>query len=314
MDDRFESNLLKPIDARLWEDRIMAPDMKIAPYKESYGVRHFNLRAEQIRHNILADVAIDALGYNGTTPGPIIIVKEGEWLFLTLENKLDAPTSLMLNGLNKPKFLHSSPDFTLQESMLMPGESHTYKILCTTPGTFFYQSSADFQVSLGLIGALIVLPSDRNTIKENVPDKDYILLIQNWQLDGLELGQVMPGTYALDKYHRNPNFFTLNGKCYPNTSPLYFRRGNRIRIRLLTKSGEFLSVHIHGHTFDLVSVNGFSRTDIHDNTIELNSGRRTDIELAADNTGIWRLNSTNIFHQSNNGVFPGGIESRIIYI
>lgn len=314
MDDHFESNLLKPLNARLWEDRIMSPDMKIAQYKETYGVRHFNLTAEHIRHNILKEVTIDAIGYNGSTPGPIIIVKEGEWLFLTLENKLNAPTSLMLHGLKKPEFLHRMSDFTLQEPLIMPGMSYTYRILCTTPGSYLYHSSEDFQVSMGLIGALIILPSDNNTIRECVPDQDFILIMQNWQLPGLELGQVIPGTYYPDKFLRKPNFFTLNGKCFPDTSPLFFRHDNRIRIRLLTKSGELLSVHIHGHTFDLVSVNGFCRTDIHNDTIELNSGRRTDIELQANKMGIWKINSTNIFHQSNNGVFPGGILSKIIYI
>lgn len=314
MDDKFESNILKPIDARLWEDRIMAPDMKIARYNEKYGVRHFNLAAEPIRHNILNDITIDALGYSGSTPGPIIIVKEGEWLFLTLENKLDVPTSLMLHGLNKPRFLHGNPDFTLQEPLIMPGECYTYKLLCTTPGTYLYHSTEDFQVSLGLIGALIILPSDKDILREDVPDQDYILLMQNWQLPGLELGQVTPGTYIPDKFHRKPNFFTLNGKCFPNTSPLYFKYGKRIRLRLLTKSGELFSVHIHGHTFDLVSVNGYTRPDIHDDTIELNSGRRTDIELIANNAGIWRINSTDIFHQSNNGVYPGGIATRINYV
>ncbi|MDF2803828.1 MAG: hypothetical protein K0S61_3731 [Anaerocolumna sp.] len=314
MDDKFESNMLKPIDSRLWEDRIMAPDMNIARYKEKYGVRLFTIAAEQIRHNILADVTIDALGYNGSTPGPIIIVKEGEWLFLTLENRLDVPTSLMLHGLNKPRFLQGFLDLTLQEPLIMPGENYTYKLLCTTPGTYFYHSTEDFQVALGLIGALIILPSDKNIVREIVPDQDYILLMQNWQLTGLELGHVIPGNYVPDKFHRKPNFFTINGKCFPDTSPLYFKYGKRVRIRLLTKSGELFSVHIHGHTFDLVSVNGFPRLDIHDDTIELNSGRRTDIELNADNAGVWRINSTDIFHQSNNGVFPGGITTRIVYV
>ncbi len=314
MDDKFESNLLKPLDARVWEDRIMAPDMPIARYKETYGVRHFTLTAESIRHNILTDITINALGYNGSTPGPVIIIKEGEWLFLTLENKLDVPTSLKFHGVNKPRFLQNSPGFIFQEPLIMPGESFTYKLLCTTPGTYFYNSAEDFQVSLGLIGAFIVLPSDRNMRSILIPDQDYLLLMQNWQLPGLELGQVIPGTYVPDKFHRKPNFFTLNGKCYPDTSPLYFKYGKRIRLRLLTKSGELFSVHIHGHTFELMSVNGFSRSDIYDDTIELNSGRRTDIELDANNTGVWRINSTDIFHQSNNGVIPGGISTRIIYV
>lgn len=313
MDDKFESNLLKPLDARVWEDRIMAPDMTIARYKETYGVRHFTIAAEPIRHNILADVTINALGYNGSTPGPVIIIKEGEWLFLTLINRLDVPTSLMFHGLSKPRFLHTYPELTFQDPLIMPGESYTYKLLCTTPGTYFYNSTEDFQVSLGLIGAFIILPSDRN-MRGLIPDQDFLLLMQNWQLPGLELGQIIPGTYVPDKFHRSPNFFTLNGKCFPDTTPLYFKYGKRIRIRLLTKSGELFSVHIHGHTFELMSVNGFSRSDIHDDTIELNSGRRTDIELNANNAGIWRINSTDIFHQSNNGVFPGGISTNIIYV
>ena len=48
-----------------WEARIKAPDMKIADYYQEGNIRHFHLVAEPIKHNILSNITLDVLGYNG---------------------------------------------------------------------------------------------------------------------------------------------------------------------------------------------------------------------------------------------------------
>jgi hypothetical protein len=58
-----------------WESRIEVPDGKIAKYQQGYNARYFKLAAQPIKHNILSDVTIKALGYNESTPRPLIIIK-----------------------------------------------------------------------------------------------------------------------------------------------------------------------------------------------------------------------------------------------
>jgi manganese oxidase len=300
--------------AYIWESHIMAPDMSIAHYKTSYKVRSFCLRAEPIEHPILSEVTLDALGYNGKTPGPAIVIVQGEWLFLTLENHLDEATGIMIQGYAKAGALKNISDFEQYGPSIEPGDSYTYKLLCDKPGTFLYRSSHDFQSSLGLTGALIVLPAEENIDPDNIPDKDFIILMQQWEISELPLGNILPGKYKPNKYRRNPNFFTLNGKCYPNTAPFYFNKGDKIRMRFISKVGEVGWIHLEGHPFEVITINGFSRYHQMNDTIEFSSGYRSEIELTANNPGNWLLNATAVFQQSNNGIFPGGITSNIIYL
>lgn len=297
-----------------WEERIKAPDMKLADYQQEENIRHFHLVAEPINHNILSNLTIDAFGYNGITPGPLIIMKQGEWIHLTVENKLDEPTALHVHGLSKPNSQDGVPDITPSTPQINPGESYTYKFLCWQSGTFFYHSSHAFQVSQGLIGAFVVLPKDEYIAPDMIPHHDYILLIQQWEIPQPEVGKVSPGIYKPNKFDRNPNFFTINGKSFPDTSPLYFEFGEKVRIRFITKTSESHSMHLHGHDFKIVAIDGFLRPGFWDDTIDLPSGRRIDVELIANNPGVWPLNGGKTFHQSNNGETPGGMITKVIYI
>lgn len=71
-------------------------------------------------------------------------------------------------------------------------------------------------------------------------------------------------------------------------------------------------MHVHGHDFTVVAVDGFPRLEYYD-TIDVASGRRIEIELLSNNIGIWPINGTKTFHQSNNGESPGGMITRLIY-
>ncbi|WHH59987.1 multicopper oxidase domain-containing protein [Petroclostridium sp. X23] len=297
-----------------WEDRIMAPDLTIAEYRVDNNIRHFHLTAAPIKHNILSNLTIEALGYNGSTPGPLIIMKQGQWIYLTVENQMDEPTALHVHGLAKPNPEDGVPEITPSTPSIAPGESYTYKFLCWQSGTFFYHSSQAFQVSQGLIGPFIVLPDSQHTNPYTVPYLDYILLLQQWEIPQPELGKVFPGTYKPNKFDRNPNYFTINGKAFPDTSPIYVRYGQKIRMRFINKSSSAHSMHLHGHDFRITAIDGFSRPGFMSDTINVAAGIRWEVEFWANNPGIWPLNGSKTFHQSNNGETPGGMTSRVIYV
>lgn len=295
-----------------WESRLSSPDVPFAKYSFANNTRYFHLVAGPIKHNILDNLSIYAMGYNGSTPGPVIVIKQGEWISLTVENRLDKPTALHVHGLSKPNSQDGAPDIEPNTPKIMPGQSFTYRFLAWQAGTFFYHSSMEQQAAQGLIGAFIVLPSDDNAMNKEIPHKDYILLLQQWEIPQRSLEKVYPGIYKPNKFDRNPNFFTINGKAFPDTTPLYTRYGEKIRIRFINKSSNSHSMHIHGHDFVIVSIDGFSRMEF-DDTIDVASGRRIDIEFLSNNPGIWPINGTKTFHQSNNGESPGGMITRLIY-
>lgn len=297
----------------LWESRLASPDGVFAKYTYTNNVRQFHLVAEPIKHNILDNFTIDALGYNGITPGPVIVIKKGEWISLTVENRLDEPTALHVHGLSKPNSEDGVPDIELGTPKIMPGESYTYKFFAWQSGTFLYHSAKENQIAQGLMGAFIVLPADDEIDTNDIPFKDYVLVLQQWQVNQPELGKVYYGTYKPEMFDVNPNFFTINGKAFPNTTPLYTKYGAKIRIRFINKSSNSHTMHIHGHDFVIVEADGFPKKEF-DDTIDIASSRRIDIELLSNNQGVWPINGTKTFHQSNNGESPGGMITRLIYM
>jgi FtsP/CotA-like multicopper oxidase with cupredoxin domain len=179
---------------------------------------------------------------------------------LTVENRLKDDTALHVHGLSKPNPQDGVPEIEPKNVKIMPGTSHTYEFCCWQSGTFFYHSSKEFQVSQGLIGAFIVLPSEESLSYNMVHDREFILLLQQWEIPQQpQLRKVVPGVFELNKFDRNPNFFTINRKAFPITSPLLVRYGEHIKLRFINKSSQSHSMHTHGHDFIVTKVDEFAR-------------------------------------------------------
>lgn len=185
------------------------------------------------------------------------ILRKGEWVSLTVENKLDKPTALHVHGLLKPNSQDGAPDIEPATPKIMPGQSFTYKFLAWQAGNFFYHSLMEMQTAQDLMGAFVVLPDEVGMMNNEMPFRDYILVLQQWQIPQPELGKVYPGEYKPNMFDRMPNFFTINGKSFPDTTPLRTRRVGKIRIRFINKSSNSHSMHIHGHDFVVVAVAGY---------------------------------------------------------
>jgi FtsP/CotA-like multicopper oxidase with cupredoxin domain len=93
-------------------------------------------------------------------PGPTLIVTEGQTVTVTLTNNLPgrANASIVFPGFNVSA---TGGAAGLQTREALPGGSVTYTFQATTPGTRAYYSGTqpDFQIEMGLYGAVVVLPS-----------------------------------------------------------------------------------------------------------------------------------------------------------
>ena len=81
---------------------VVVPNGATLPWKVVGGVKVGHLIAEPVRHEIAPGLAIDAWGYNGRTPGPVIEAVEGDRLRLYVTNRLSEPTSVHWHGLLLP--------------------------------------------------------------------------------------------------------------------------------------------------------------------------------------------------------------------
>lgn len=88
---------------------VITPDLQNLSYSVKYGVKCFELVAEPVKQEILPGVFMNAWGYNGSSPGPTIIVYPGDYVKIRVYNKLPEPTSVHWHGLNIPNNMDGVP-------------------------------------------------------------------------------------------------------------------------------------------------------------------------------------------------------------
>ena len=161
----------------------------------------------------------------GSTPGPVLRVKQGERLRVPVINNLPDPTTVHWHGLRIENAMDGVPFLT--QPPIRPDETFTYDFPAKDAGTFWYHphvNSAE-QVGRGLSGALIVEEADPLEV-----DRDLVWIVDDWRID--EDGSLTPFGSFHDLSHggRTGNVATINGKA---GEPLMVRSGERIRLRLI---------------------------------------------------------------------------------
>jgi len=266
-------------------------------FKVENGVKVFELTARPVRWNILDNVAVTAWTFNGTVPGPMIRVTEGDKVRIVLKNELPEATSIHWHGMPIPNEMDGV-------TAIEPGKSFTYEFTAPPAGSFMYHShvNSDKQLGLGLYAPFIVDPKTAPAAKA---DADVSWMLSEWRV-GAD-GQ----TYAaMPMAGAEPNYFTINGKSYPNIPPIEAKKGQRVRVRL-ANVGQFTHpMHLHGMNFKIVAYDGVplpASQQIVRNTVAVNPGELVDIEFVADNVGTWMFHCHVLHHVTNDNVEPGGL-------
>ena len=209
---------------------VITPDIPTLEYTLRNRIKYFELVAEPVNQEILPGVFIKGWGYNGSIPGPTIQVYPGDYISIRVINHLPEATSIHWHGLDIPNVMDGVPDVE-PSPRIEPGYYFDYHFRITNPpGTHMYHSHVNVakQDMLGLLGGFVILdPQERNV------NKDYLLLMQEWSLIGLEKGKkVEPGQYNLKPFTMDFNMFTINGKSFPSTTPMPVEYGDIVRLRL----------------------------------------------------------------------------------
>lgn len=291
----------------------VSPNVSNASYTVDQGVKVFHLTAEKVKQEVSKGVFMNAWGYNGGTPGPTIVVHQGDTIRVVVSNRLPVPTSVHWHGLNVPNSMDGVPGIEPSPAIL-PGKSFSYQFKVKQVGTFMYHSHLNpaIQEMMGLDGVFISLPKrGRDTFMGKSIQHDYTLLLQEWSLQKTGTkqnrmpmgssnsntmtfgeGQVPAGNYDINPESMSWNVFTFNGKQYPTTAPLTVKKGDRVLIRLANLSMENHPIHLHGHNFTIISKDGNEipkTAQYQENTVNVAPGETYDILLTANNPGNWPL-------------------------
>lgn len=92
--------------------------------------------------------------------------------------------------------------------------------------------------------------------------------------------------------------WTINGRIYPDTPMYMVRQGDRVRMRIVNRTGADHPIHLHGHHMLVLRRNGRPTTGSPwwPDTLNVAPGERYDVAIAADNPGIWMDHCHNLPH------------------
>ena len=282
-----------PADAR--GDNVLRPRIE-------NGVKVFDIEASIIRWNILPDVSVEAYAYNRQVPGPRFQLTEGDHVRINFRNNLPESTTVHWHGLIVPNEMDGPAQIT--QPPVVPGGQYTYEFTVGQSGTYFYHSHdhPDRQQGLGLYGALLVAPKD--SAADVKADVEYTIQLQEWlKREWLTYpAMLMEGGL--------PNYFTINGKSYPETDTVSMKVGQTIKIRFIGTNNNFVHpMHIHGGPFQVVARDGETLEENQRflaDTVNVGPGQRYDVVWTARRPGKWLVHCHIPHHTTNNNVEQKG--------
>jgi nitrite reductase (NO-forming) len=158
-------------------------------------------------------IAYKAMVFNGTIPGPLISIDQGDNLTMTLINKGQLVHSVDTHAGFGTNAANSGP--------VAPGQSKTWHMVGAIPGFFFYHCSADAlngiweHVASGMYGGMVVHPT-------NEEEKAKEFYVAYGEIYGSNIpaplsgkNQTGPATFNLTTFLANNNDLELtNGMAF----------------------------------------------------------------------------------------------------
>ena len=175
-------------------------------------------------------------------PGPIIHVREGQMVEMTLTNGGSIPHSIDFHAAR------IAPNLAFRDAA--PGESFTFRFRAGDPGVYMYHCGTKpvlAHIANGMYGAIIVQP------KAGLPpvDNEYVLVGSEWYLNGDGIAE--PASLDMTKARtRMADWVTFNG--YANqyvTHPLTAAPGETTRFWVVAAGPtNNVNFHVVGTIFD----------------------------------------------------------------
>ena len=118
--------------------------------------------------------AARAVTINGTVPAPLLRLRQGQKLRLTVDNTLDEETSVHWHGLLVPFQMDGVPGVSFPG--IKPRSSFTYEFGIEQAGTYWYHSHSGLQELMGMYGPIVIDPAGPETAPY---DRDHVILLSD---------------------------------------------------------------------------------------------------------------------------------------
>jgi CopA family copper-resistance protein len=116
-----------------------------------------------------------AITINGTLPAPLLRLREGQNVRLSVTNGLEEDTSIHWHGILLPFQMDGVPGISFPG--IRPGETFVYEFPIIQAGTFWYHSHSGLQEAMGHYGPIIIDPASRDPVEY---DREHVLVLSDW--------------------------------------------------------------------------------------------------------------------------------------
>jgi CopA family copper-resistance protein len=234
-----------------------------------------------------------AVTINGTVPGPVIRLREGQQATLRVTSRLREVTSIHWHGLLVPPEMDGVPGVSF--GGIDPGTTFIYRFPIKQSGTYWFHSHSGGQELLGMYAPMIIDPVDPEPFQY---DRDYVVMLSDWSFESphtlLSNLKKQAGYYnfqrrtageflsdvgrqgwwatlqnylAWDRMRMDPTDFAdvtgytftylMNGLSPESNWTGLFRPGERVRLRFIDAAAmTFYDVRIPGLRMTVVQVDG----------------------------------------------------------
>ena len=248
-----------------------------------------------------------AFAVNGSVPGPLVRLKEGEAVALRVANHLAQDTSIHWHGLLLPFQFDGVPGVSFPG--IKPGETFVYELpALRQSGTYWWHSHSDLQEQAGHYGPIIIDPAGPDPVQA---DRDYVLLLSefsplhphtimaklkkgeeyfnrqktswtdDYRLSGSDrrmwAGMRMMPTDIADVTGSTYTYL-INGHAPEDSLEYLFSPGERVRLRIINGSAmSFFNIRIPGVRMSVVQADGKNVRPIEVDEFQIGTAETYDI-------------------------------------
>lgn len=115
-----------------------------------------------------------AIGINGTVPAPLVRLREGQHVRLSVTNDLDEDSSIHWHGLLVPFQYDGVPGISFPG--IKAKSTFVYEFPVIQSGTYWYHSHSGLQEQLGHYGPIVVDPAGEDPIQS---DREHVIVLSD---------------------------------------------------------------------------------------------------------------------------------------
>jgi len=244
------------------------------------------LEAREVTAYLADGIAYTFWTYNGTVPGPMIRVRQGDTVELTLKNPPDSKATHSID-------LHAvtGPGGGGKVTQVAPGESATFRFKALNPGVYVYHCATPMvahHISSGMYGLIVVEPPG------GLPkvDREFYVMQGDLYLAGNRDEKGLRSVSIEKLLDERPDYVVFNGRVGALTgdNALKAKVGETVRI-FFGVGGPNLtsSFHVIGEIFDRVYPEGASEPVYNVQTTMVPAGGAAIVEFKVDYPGTYTL-------------------------